>query len=136
MDVLILIGRILFVILFLGSAVGHLTKTADMAAYAESKGVPASRPATLASGVLLLVGALLVLLGLWADLGALLLFLFVLPTAFLMHPFWTERDPGARQQEMLHFQKDLALAGAALMLFALLATEGDGVGLMLSGPLF
>ncbi|MBW1603826.1 DoxX family membrane protein [Streptomyces sp. JJ66] len=136
MDVVILVGRILFVILFLGSALGHLTKTSDLAAYARSKGVPSPRAATQASGVLMLVGALLLVLGIWADLGALLLFLFLLPTAFQMHPFWTERSAGTREQERVHFLKDLALAGAALMLFALFASEGEGIGLMLTGPLF
>ena len=39
MDVLVLIGRILFVLVFLGGAVAHLTKTQAMGAYAASRGV-------------------------------------------------------------------------------------------------
>jgi len=59
-----------------------------MAAYAKSKGVPAPMAAVLGGGVLLVLGAICVLLGLWADLGSLLLVIFLLPTAILMHPFW------------------------------------------------
>ncbi|MDK1473169.1 DoxX family membrane protein [Streptomyces sp. 549] len=136
MDVLVLIGRILFVGLFFGSAVGHLTQTKAMAGYAASKGVPAATAATFGSGVLLLAGALSVLLGVWADLGALLLALFLLPTAVLMHPFWKESDPGVRQNEMLALQKDVSLGGAALMLFAFFAHVGHDLGLTLTGPLF
>ncbi|MDI3406457.1 DoxX family protein [Streptomyces cavernicola] len=136
MDVLVLIGRILFAALFLGSAVGHLTRTTYMAGYAASRGVPASTPATVGSGLLILAGGLSVLLGVWADLGALLLAVFLVPTALLMHAFWTETDPQARQMEQIHFQKDLALAGASLMLLAFFAYAGSDLGLTVTGPLF
>lgn len=117
MDVVLLIGRILFAALFIGSGLGHLTQTEAMAGYAGSKGVPSPRLATQASGVLIVVGALSVLLGVWGDLGSLLLVLFLLPTSLLMHGFWKESDAMARQMEMIHFNKDMALAGAALVLF-------------------
>jgi len=135
MDVLVLIGRVLFVFLFLGSAVGHFTQTDAMAGYAASRGVPQPKLAVLASGALLGVGGLSVLLGVWADLGSLLLVIVLLPMAFLMHPFWKETDPQAKQGEMAHFNKDLALAGAALMLFAFFA-HTDELGLTSTGPLF
>ncbi|MEU2870424.1 DoxX family protein [Streptomyces olivoreticuli] len=136
MGILVLIGRILFVLLFLGSAVGHLTKTRTMAGYAASKGVPAAAAATAASGLLLLAGALSVVLGVWADLGALLLAVFLVPTALIMHRFWQETDPQARELEMIHFQKDIALAGACLMLLAFFSYVGHDLGLTLTGPLF
>ncbi|MGX1807919.1 DoxX family protein [Nocardia sp. NPDC055321] len=135
-DVLVLIGRILFAALFLGSAMGHLTKADAMAQYAQFRGVPSPKLAVIGSGVLLLVGGLSVLFGVWADLGALLLVIFLLPTAFLMHPFWKETDPEAKQTEMISFNKDVALAGAALMLFAFFAAAGHCLGLTLTGPLF
>ncbi|MFE9746104.1 DoxX family protein [Saccharothrix saharensis] len=136
MDVIALIGRILFVFLFFGSAVGHLTQTAAMAGYAASKGVPAAKAATFGSGVLMAIGGLMLLLGVWADLGALLLVLFLLPTAFLMHNFWKETDAQAKQTEMIQFNKDIALAGGALMFFGLYAGPGSELGLTITGPLF
>ncbi|NUT94138.1 MAG: DoxX family protein [Saccharothrix sp.] len=136
MDLIVLIGRVLFVLLFLNSAFGHFTKTEGMAGYAESKGVPSPRLATQASGAVQLVGALMVLLGVWADVGALLLVLFLLPTAFVMHPFWKESDPQAKQMAMTQFMKDLSLAGAALMFFGLYAGAGSELGLTITGPLF
>jgi putative oxidoreductase len=136
MDVLVLIGRILFTALFLGSAFGHLTQSEGMAGYAKARGVPAARAAVLGSGVMLAVGGLLVLLGIWADLGALILVLFLLPTAVLMHGFWRETDDMSRRNEMVQLQKDLSLASAALMLFAFFAYVGDDLGLTVTGPLF
>lgn len=133
MDAALLIGRILFVLIFFGSGLAHLTKTADMAGYAESRGVPSARLATVASGVLIVVGALMVLLGVWGDLGSLLLVLFLVPTAFLMHGFWKETDPMAKQMEMIQFNKDIALAGAALAFFWAFAHDP---GLTLTSSLF
>jgi putative oxidoreductase len=135
MDVVVLAGRILFVALFLANGYAHLGRTETMAGYAASRGVPAARLVTLASGVLLVAGALLVLLGIWADLGALLLFGFLVPTAVIMHAFWRESDPQARQLELVQFQKDVALGGAALLIFGLLVELGDGLGLTITGPL-
>ena len=136
MDALVLIGRILFTLLFLSSAVNHLVKTKALAGYAASRGVHPAVPATVVSGLLILAGALSVLLGVWADLGALLLAVFLVPTAFFMHAFWTESDPQARQGETVHFFKDISLAGAALMLLALLSYAGPELGLTITRPLF
>lgn len=136
MDVVALIGRILFVLLFLGSGYAHLAQTEAMAGYAASKGVPSAKIATQLSGVLMIIGAVLLLLGVWADLGALLLFVFLVPTAVLMHAFWKESDPQARQLEMIQFQKDLGLAGAALLIFALIVELGPDLGLTITDPLF
>ncbi|MQY11837.1 hypothetical protein SRB5_19560 [Streptomyces sp. RB5] len=136
MDVLVLIGRILFVALFLSSGVAHLSQTKQMGAYAASKGVPAPVPATALSGVVMLLGGLSVVLGVWADLGALLLAVFLFVTAVMMHPFWKETDAEAKQMEMIQFLKDLSLCGAALMLLALFSFAGHDLGLTLTGPLF
>lgn len=135
MDAVVLIARILFAALFLMAAVGHLSQTETRAAYAEAKGLPMARLAVLTSGVVWLVGGLMVLIGVWADLGALLLFVALVPTAVLMHGPWTVSHSEEREAEHLQFLKDLALAGAALMLFAFFAALPD-LGLMLTDPLF
>jgi putative oxidoreductase len=141
MSILVLIGRVLFAALFLGSAVGHLTRTKTMAGYAASKKVPFAEATVFVGGLLLAAGGLMVLFGVWADLGALLLVVvvvvvFLVPTALVMHSFWTVPDPQARQMDQIHFNKDLALAGGALMAFALFAYAGSDLGLTITGPLF
>jgi putative oxidoreductase len=136
MNTLVLVGRIMFAAIFLNSAIGHLTKTTMMAGYARSRGVPAAQVAVFGSGLLLALGGLSVLVGVWADLGALLLVIFLVPTALLMHPFWKETDPQAKLAEQGQFFKDIALAGASLMLLALIAHAGGDLGLTITGPLF
>jgi uncharacterized membrane protein YphA (DoxX/SURF4 family) len=136
MDIVILIGRILFAALFLSSAYSHFSQTAGMAGFAQSKGVPMPKLAVLGGGVLLALGGLSVLLGIWPDLGALLLIIFLVPTAVFMHSFWRETDPQARMMEMIQFSKDMALAGASLALLGLFAKLGDDLGLVITPPLF
>jgi uncharacterized membrane protein YphA (DoxX/SURF4 family) len=81
-------------------------------------------------------GGLSIALGIWADLGALLLVAFMVPVAFGMHAFWRHEDPMQRVMDRVHFTKDLTLAAAALSFFALFQQFGDEIGLMLTGPLF
>jgi putative oxidoreductase len=135
MSYLVLLGRVLFVWVFVPASVNHLTKTSTMAGYVKSKGLPQAWLATLVSGVVITVGGLMMLLGVWADLGALLLALFLLSTATLMHQFWREEGQN-KMMERIQFEKDLALAGAALMLFVLISFAGHDLGLTLTGPLF
>lgn len=136
MDWVILGGRILFFLLFAISAVGHITQREMMSRYAAQKGVPFATLLVPLTGVQIGVGALLILLGIWADLGAALLVLFLIPTALTMHAFWKLSEPMERQQDQVHFLKDIALAGAALMLFGLFQQFGEGLDLMITGPLF
>jgi hypothetical protein len=44
-------------------------------------------------------GGLSVLFGIWGDLGALLLIVTLIPVTFLVHTFWVERDPMAKQTD-------------------------------------
>jgi putative oxidoreductase len=110
MDVILLIGRILFASIFivLGSTV-HLLNWRDGVAYARAKNVPAPELLVPASGLMAVSGGLLLVIGLWADLGALLLAAFVFPVAVGMHAFWKVEDPMERLQEQVHFMKDVAL---------------------------
>lgn len=76
------------------------------------------------------------LLGVWADLGALTSAIVLVPTAVLMHAFWKETAPMSRTSEQVHFLKDVSMAGASLIRFALIAHVGTDLGLTLTGPLF
>lgn len=90
--------------------------------YAASKNVPFPRLAVFASGIMILLGGLSILLGLWVKVGALLIVFFLIPVATIMHNFWTIADPTDRQNEQIHFMKDLALAGSAFLIWYLFVT--------------
>jgi putative oxidoreductase len=136
-DWLILIGRIVFVLIFVMSGLSvHLLKWRDGVAYARQSGVPMPELLVPFSGLMAVGGGLLLALGLWPDLGALLIAAFIFPVAFGMHAFWKIEDPMMRMNDQTHFLKDNALGGAALALFAFFQQFGDDVGLTLTGPLF
>ena len=122
MDIVLIIGRVLFALLFISSGVSHLTKLEAMTGYAQYKKVPAAKFSVVLSGLMILVGGLYIAFGVYADLGALLIALFLIPTSFLMHAFWKETDATAKQNETIGFFKNLSLAGAALIIFALVST--------------
>ena len=134
MNAVLVIGRVLFALIFISSGVSHLTKLEAMTGYAQYKKVPAAKLSVILSGLMILVGGLYIAFGVYADLGALLIAAFLIPTAFLMHAFWKETDATAKQNETIGFFKDLSLAGAALIIFALLhngADFGANVGTLL-----
>lgn len=135
MDIVLVIARVLFALIFISSGISHLTKLEAMTGYAQYKKVPAAKFSVLLSGLMILIGGLYIAFGVYADLGALLLALFLIPTAFLMHAFWKESDPTAKQNESIGFFKDLSLAGAALIIFALVST-GTDFGPSITGAFF
>jgi uncharacterized membrane protein YphA (DoxX/SURF4 family) len=106
------------------SGINHFTKLEAMTGYAKYKKLPAAKLGVLISGLMLVIGGLSVILGYYADLGALLLAIFLVLAAVIFHNFWKETDATAKQNEMLGFMKDIALAGAALILFALVSKYG------------
>jgi putative oxidoreductase len=85
MEAIFLIGRILFALLLLGSAFGHLTQSEAMGGYAESRGLPNGKLLTQVSGVALLLGGLSMLLGIWGDAGSLGVAILLVIIAGTMH---------------------------------------------------
>jgi putative oxidoreductase len=105
-----LLGRLLLAALFLHEAWSKLTGYSAAVAYAQAFGVPG---ALIPVAIAMEVGCgFLILLGYHARAAALLLAGFCVATAVLFHAKLGNRN------ELLHFEKDLALAGGLLVLFA------------------
>jgi putative oxidoreductase len=138
MDVLALVARILFVMIFLSSGLmGHLGSGRSMLTqFAAARRIPSPEFLVPFSGLWIVVGSLSVLLGIYGDVGALMIALFVVATALFMHPYWKESDEQSKMQEQIQFSKDLALAGGALALFVVFAALGSELGLTITEPLF
>jgi putative oxidoreductase len=137
MDVVFLVGRILFVLAFLfsGSTI-HLLKARQGIEYARMYRVPAPEILVPLSGLMAVLGGLSVAFGIWGDLGALVLIAFLLPVAFYMHAFWKETDPQQHANQMAHFSKNISMAGGALALFYAWNQLQGEAGLSLTDPLF
>jgi uncharacterized membrane protein YphA (DoxX/SURF4 family) len=122
MDIVLLVGRILFALIFINSGIAHFTKNAAMTGYAQYKKVPLAKLSVYITGVMILVGGAFIALGFFADLGALLIAAFLIPAAVIFDAFWKETDATAKQTATIGFFKNLSMAGAALIIFALLHT--------------
>ncbi len=134
MDVPGLSGRI-FPLWSLGAGIGHFAQREMVTGYGASKVVPAAGLWMPFPGGVVILGGLMVSVGVWPNLGALLLVAFLVPTAVLMHGFWHETDPAREANEQTQFLTIRSLAGAALALFALFAAEDD-LGMVVPGLLF
>jgi putative oxidoreductase len=116
MEIILLVGRLLFGGFFIMSALNHFQNLGMMSGYAKSKNVPSPRLAVMGTGVMLLVGGVSVLLGILPIVGLTVLILFLLSTLVTMHDFWNLKDPQQRAAEQVNFLKNVALIGASLAL--------------------
>ncbi|GBD04462.1 Inner membrane protein YqjF [bacterium HR20] len=110
-----LVGRILYSLIFLMSGL-TVHFSAQGVQFAEAHGVPAASVLVPLSGILEILGALSIILGYRAKLGAWLLVLFLVPVTFTMHAFWAVTDPMQQSIQMSMFLKNLALLGGALLI--------------------
>ena len=122
MTIVLFIGQLLFAALFITSGMAHFAKLEAMTGYAQYKKLPAAKLGVMASGLFFLVGGILIVIGTYIDLGALLIAITLVLAAVIFHNFWKETDANTKMQEQIAFNKDISLAGAALMLFALVAS--------------
>ncbi|HET6990724.1 MAG TPA: DoxX family protein [Bacteroidia bacterium] len=116
MKYIVLTGRIFFSLIFLMTIMSHFS--AGAASYASSAGVPMAYFLVPVSGIIASVGALSIILGYKAKIGAWLIVIFLIPVTLIMHKFWGLSDPMQMQMQMqmAMFMKNIALLGAALMI--------------------
>jgi putative oxidoreductase len=108
---LVPVARLLFAAIFLISGPNHFA--ARTIAHAASNGVPAAGLLVPAAGVLSFVGAVMLVLGWRARIGAALLVVFLVPVTLAMHAFWSVADPQMHMMQEIMFWKNVALLGGA-----------------------
>ena len=111
---IVLLGRILFSLVFLLFCVDHFNGR-DLA-YATAAHVPAAKILVPLAGVLILLGGISVLLGYKARLGAFLIVLFLVPVTLVMHQFWAAADPAMHAVQLQNFFRNTSMLGAALLI--------------------
>lgn len=119
METIFIIGRILFGGFFLITGMNHFMKFNMMVMYSKSKGVPAAKLAVVITGLLLLLGGLGIIFWTNIALAVLLLIIFLLPTALIMHNFWAISEPQDKMVQMMNFMRNMAFIGALLIIFIL-----------------
>lgn len=107
-DLILLLGRLLLSLIFLHEGLSLIADITATLATFQKLGLPAL--VTVAVIALQIGAGLSIAAGLFSRLGAAALGLFCLATAFLFHTNF------ASQNELLHFEKDLAIAGGMFVL--------------------
>lgn len=134
--IVLLIGRIVFSIQFLAAGFAHFKMSEEMVGYARSMGVPAASLGGWPAGVWVLAGGLSVLLGVWPDVGMLMIALWGIPSAWYIHGWWRYEDEQQKQTQQQLFMRNLAFTGAAIALFAAFVAFGDELRYVITAPLF
>ncbi|SRR5579875_1448460 len=119
MKALFLVGRLVLGGFFVYNGINHFKQKQALAQYAGAKNVPNPEMAVLVSGAMLAAGGASLILGMKPKLGALAIIGFLSTVSPAIHDFWNATDPQAKQQDMIHFSKNMALLGAALALAGL-----------------
>ena len=114
-EIIFLIGRLLLGGFFLLMSMNHFTQTKMLTDYATSKKVPYPQLAVIFAGLLLVIGAVTFILGVYPQIGILAITLFFIPTTLMMHDFWNVPKE-QKMQEKINFLKNMALEGAVVML--------------------
>ena len=117
----------MFSFIFIGSGINHIVKAKDMTGYAKMKKLPLPALLVPLSGLVVLVGAASIILGLWIDLGALLIAGFCILSGVIFHNFWAA-DADSKQMEMISFLKNISIAGGALIIVAIV-NKNHGIDL-------
>ena len=135
--VVVLIGRILFAYFFgVVAGVGHFRRDQMMRGYAQQAGFPVPAVAGWVAGLWLMLGAASVGLGIWPDVGSLMIGAFVIPAALFFHRYWTLEDEMRKATQTQLFYRNLVILGAAVVFFGTFVTLGSELRFTITAPLF
>ena len=118
-EALFLVGRLIAGSYYVMSGATHFLHLEMMTGYAKSKNVPLAKWAVLFSGLLLLLGGVSVLTGVYPQIGVLCIAAFFAGVTFKMHNFWADTDPMMKMVNMTNFMKNLGLLGGALAMLSI-----------------
>jgi len=112
-----LMGRLLLSLIFLMSGIQKVFNWEQTSQSMASQGMILVPLLLIAAIVIEVLGGLSVLLGFGERIGALGLFLFMIPTTLIFHDFWNFEGQEQRM-EMIQFLKNLAIMGGLLLVAA------------------
>jgi uncharacterized membrane protein YphA (DoxX/SURF4 family) len=122
-----LAGRVMFTLIFFLSGITHFTGINDYVALMP-EAIPFRPFWVLISGVVELIGAVMIVSNRSPRLGAWLIVLFLVPVTITVHgtAMVTAADMQIRQMQLSFFLKGIAMTGAALLITQLgVARSGE-----------
>jgi putative oxidoreductase len=132
-----LIGRILFGVYFVYVGAGfHIAKTKMAEGYAGAMRFPVPAIAGWPTGLWMTAGGLSIILGIWPDIGALMIAAFAIVAAAYFHRFWELDDAMQKQTQQQLFGRNVIILGACLVMFGFFSAAGDALRYSITGPAF
>ncbi len=111
-----LLARVLLSIMFIYEVYDSITFYAKTKNTMSVYGITWNQDFLLITVITLLVlGATLVLIGYYANLGAILLLCYLIPVTFIVYSFWNDPADVKRVQSIM-FMKNIAIIGGLLLL--------------------
>jgi uncharacterized membrane protein YphA (DoxX/SURF4 family) len=133
----VLVGRILFVIQLLFAGVAfHIQKTKMAEQYAQALRFPVPAIAGWPTGLWMIAGSISVALGIWPDVGSLMLGAFLLLAMVSFHRYWELEDEQQKMLQQTQFFRNLSMLGAALVMFGTFVALGPEMRFTITEPLF
>lgn len=136
MNILLVVGRVAFVLIFILSGARKLLDISGTATMIEGKllvppilidletqlqgltGMPLPRLLAIVAGGVEIAGGLLIAVNIGTRIAAATLILFTAAATYLFHDFWTMSGPD-RAANMAHAMKNLSIMGALLVFFVM-----------------
>jgi putative oxidoreductase len=112
----ILIARIALAALFVWAGAMKLLGYAALVGYLQSKGVPFVAVAAPVVVAVELLGGLLLIVGFRIRALGLILAIYAVATAVVGHDFWNVTDASVQRDMVVHFWKNIGIAGGFLLL--------------------
>jgi len=106
-------ARVFIAAIFIWSGTHKIFGWEGTAGYMESRGMFLVEFFLLGAIILELGGGLSVLTGLKTRLGAIALIVFLVPTTFIFHSWWTY-PPEEQRMQMINFMKNFAVIGGLM----------------------
>jgi len=112
-----LVGRVLLVLIYLGSGLDKVMHHDMTLGYMKSAGLPSAELLLWLSALVEIGAGLAIVIGWKARWGAALLFLWMIPVTAVFHNPWGG-DPAQAQMQMIHLMKNISIMGGLLLLLA------------------
>ena len=113
----IFLARLALAALFLWGGVMKLLGYGDFVGYLRGMNVPFPQFVAPAVVAIEALGALLLIVGYKVKPLALLMAVYTIATAMIGHNFWDATNPAVQHEMVIHFWKNVAIAGGFLLLF-------------------
>lgn len=114
--ILLLIGRIMFALIFIFSGITQLLNIKGTVQLMSTLGIPFPKFSAIFSSLMAIVGGIGIVFHAYSLYGSIIIILFLLPTTFMGHRFWSIKDKKEKTNHMQHFMKNISMIGGAIVI--------------------